>query len=76
MSAKSIRELTNINGEVVGDVTSRMYKGENVDLGGVVMEMGEKSGGIFAQQIEGLGLNLSEQYKNYKNLIVKLQKWL
>ena len=63
MSAKSIRDLINVNGEVIGDVAEKMFKGEDVDLGGMVMEMGEKSGGIFEQQLEGLGLNLSEQYK-------------
>ncbi len=63
MSAKSIRELINVNGEVIGDVAEKMFKGEDVDLGGVVAEMGEKSGGIFAEQLEGLGINFAEQIK-------------
>ena len=64
MSAKSIRDLINVNGEVIGDVAEKMFKGEDVDLGAAVMEMGEKSGGIFNQQLEGLGLNFAEQFKN------------
>ena len=63
MSAKSIRDLINVNGEVIGDVAGKMFKGEDVDLGAAVMEMGEKSGGIFNQQLEGLGLNFAEQLK-------------
>ena len=64
LSAKSIRELVNVNGEVVVDGVSKMFQGQDVDLGGVVAEMGEQSGGIFAQQLEGMGLNISEQLKN------------
>lgn len=64
LSAKSIRELVNVNGEVVADGVSKMFQGQDVDLGGVVAEMGEKSGGIFSQQLEGLGLNFAEQLKN------------
>lgn len=64
LSAKSIRELVNVNSEVVGDAVSKMYKGQDLDLGGVVAEMGEKSGGIFSQQMESMGLNVAEQIKN------------
>lgn len=61
LSAKSIRELINVNSEVVGDTAAAMFQGQEVDLGSVVAEMGEQSGGIFSQQLEGLGANLNEQ---------------
>ena len=64
MSAKSIRDLINVNGEVIGDVAEKMFKGEDVDLGGVVAEMGEKSGGIFAEQLENMGINFDEKIKS------------
>jgi hypothetical protein len=64
MSAKSIRDLINVNGEIIGDVAEKMFKGEDVDLGGVVAEMGGKSGGIFAEQLENMGINFDEKIKS------------
>lgn len=61
LSAKSIRELVNVNSDIIGDFGEKMMRGEEVDLSSVISEMGEESGGIFNQQLEGLGANFNEQ---------------